>query len=85
MTNNELLGKAIQLIQAGKKAEAQKLLEPCLQTNPHDVKAWLWEARIWPSPATCLIHNPDHPQILTVLAALNTQRNRSTSIHMRCA
>jgi predicted Zn-dependent protease len=81
MTGNDILSNAIQLIQAGEKAMAQKLLEPYLRANPHDVTAWLWEARTYPSLETrinvlerCLSYNPNHQQILTVLAALNTQR-----------
>ena len=86
MANHQLLNDAIQLIQAGQKTTAQNLLEPYLQTNPQDVTAWLWEARTCASLETrikvletCLAYNPNHPQILTVLAALNTQRNRSPS------
>jgi hypothetical protein len=76
--------KAIELILAGEKAAAQRLLEPYLALYPHDVTAWIWEARAWSALEnrirvleTCLTHNPDHPQILTVLAALTTQRNPS--------
>lgn len=83
MTGNDILTNAIQLIQAGEKASAKKLLEPYLRTNPHDVTAWLWEARTCPSLdarintlETCLRHNPNHQDILTVLAALHTQKNR---------
>lgn len=86
MTNNELLTRAIELIQNGEKAAAQKLLEPYLQANPHDVTAWLWEARTWSALSvrinileTCLTHNPENAQVKTVLAALETQRNRSAS------
>ena len=83
MTNNDFLPRAIELILNGEKAAAQKLLEPYLQTNPHDVTAWLWEARTWSAIQvrinvleTCLTHNPENTQIKEVLAALKTQRNR---------
>ncbi len=84
MANHPVLTRAIELIESGEKAAAQRLLEPYLQENPHDVVAWLWEARTWSALEariavleTCLTHNPNHPQILTVLAALNTQRNKN--------
>lgn len=85
MTNNDLLPRAIELILNGEKAAAQKLLEPYLQDNPHDVTAWLWEARTWSALQvrinvieTCLTHNPENMQVKTVLAALKTQQNRCT-------
>ncbi len=86
MTNNPLLKKAIELILAGEKAQAQRILEAYIKENPHDLTAWLWEARTWSTVGarinvleTCLIYNPDNSQIMTVLAALNTQRNQSES------
>ena len=86
MTTHPILTSAIELILAGEKAAAQKLLEPYLDAHPHDVTAWLWEARTWSALEmrikvleTCLFHNPEHPQILTVLTALNTQRDQNPS------
>lgn len=83
MTGNDILNNVIQLIQAGEKARAKKLLEPYLLTNPHDTAAWLWEARTCPSLETrittletCLRYNPNDQGILTVLAALLTQKNQ---------
>jgi predicted Zn-dependent protease len=88
MTGNDILKHAIQLIQSGEKASAQKLLEPYLHSNPHDITAWLWEARTYVSLEqrisvleTCLRHNPNHQDILTVLAALNTQKKRNLPNH----
>ena len=84
MTKNDALNKAITLIQAGKKAEAHRLLSPYLDANPQDVVAWLWEARTRPSLEsrikvleTCLLHNPDHPKITPALAALHNQQNQN--------
>jgi hypothetical protein len=86
MTDNPLLKKAIELILAGEKAQAQRILEAYIKENPHDVTAWLWEARTWSTLnarinvlETCLTYNPENPQIMTVLAALNTQRKQSES------
>lgn len=92
MTGDIILKNAIELIMAGEKAQAQKLLEPYLQENPHDVVAWLWKARTRPTLAarinvleTCLTHNPQDPRIEVVLAALNTQRNQyETDQHILC-
>ncbi len=85
MTENTTLNKAIKLILAGEKAQAQRILEAYIQENPHDVTAWLWEARTWSTISarinvleTCLLYNPDDSRVLTVLAALNTQHNQSS-------
>lgn len=84
MTDNPLLKKAIELILAGEKAQAQRILEAYIKENPYDVTAWLWEARTWSTVGarinvleTCLTYNPENPQIMTVLAALNTQRDQN--------
>jgi hypothetical protein len=76
MTTENTLSNAIELIKAGKKDEAQKLLKPYLEANPHDINAWLWEAETWSSPEKkievlemCLVHNPDNQQIRRALAA----------------
>lgn len=85
MTTDNPVNKAIELVKAGRKVDAQKLLEPYLETHPHDVIAWLWKARTCPSLdskikvlETCLVHNPNHHQIIPALGALNTQKHRST-------
>ncbi|MGA7194970.1 MAG: hypothetical protein WBW94_15190 [Anaerolineales bacterium] len=76
---DETLLKAIELIRAGRKTEAQKILEPYLEANPHSIPAWLWEAETWPTTAqkikileTCLQHNPDNQQVKQGLAALQS-------------
>jgi hypothetical protein len=81
MTTEDVLGNAIELVKAEKKAEAQKLLEPYIEANPQDVIAWLWEAETWPSTEKkikvlemCLEHNPDNQKIRQALAALNVQK-----------
>ena len=83
MANHPILTHAITLIENGEKAAAQRILEPYLQENPQDVLAWIWEARTWSALElrikvleTGLTHNPNHPQLTTVLAALNTQQNQ---------
>ena len=61
------------LIQAGKKADAQKLLEPYLQGNVKDVDAWLLEAGTWPEDRKARIlemalkNNPDDPRLMQAL------------------
>lgn len=77
---NDTLTEAITLIKAGKKAEAQKLLEPFIEANPHNIQAWIWEAEAWPTVEgkikvleLCLQHNPDNGIIRQALAALKSQ------------
>jgi hypothetical protein len=77
MPNDDHLTEAIRLIRAGRKAEAQLVLEPYIQANPQDISAWMWEAEIFPADCDkvkvleiCLEHNPGHPQVSRALAAL---------------
>jgi hypothetical protein len=70
MPNDDVLTESIRLIKAGKKAEAQLVLEPYIQANPHNIQAWMWEAEIFPADADkikvleiCLEYNPGHPQV----------------------
>jgi hypothetical protein len=44
MANDEVLIESIQMIKAGRKSEAQVLLEPYILANPHNIQAWMWEA-----------------------------------------
>lgn len=86
MATNDILNSAIELIEAGKKNDAQKLLEPYLEANPQDVTAWLWEMKTWSSIETktrilemCLAYNPDDQDIKLMLAALNIQKAKANS------
>jgi hypothetical protein len=74
------LSRAIQLIKAGKRAEAQKLLEPLLEAEPRNVTAWLWYVDTWPTPEqkiealeTCLQYNPGDPLATRALASFRAQ------------
>jgi hypothetical protein len=70
MANDDALSESIQMIKAGRKAEAQLVLEPYIQANPHAIQAWMWEAEIFPADADkirvleiCLEHNPGQQQV----------------------
>jgi ferric-dicitrate binding protein FerR (iron transport regulator) len=75
------LQQAIQLIKAGRRAEARALLEPLLQADPHEVAAWMWYVETWPTLPqklqvlqACARHNPDHPLAVRALAGLRAQQ-----------
>jgi hypothetical protein len=77
MITNEALTEAIQLIKSGRKAEAQLILEPYIQSNPQNIQAWMWEAELFPNDVDkikvleiCLEHNPEHPQVTQALTIL---------------
>jgi len=81
MTAEGILDNAIELIKTGKKAEAQKLLEPYIEANLQDVTAWLWEVETWSSLEKkikvlemCLMHNPGNQQAEQAWLALNAQK-----------
>ena len=73
----DTLNEAIALMKAGKKAEAQKLLERLIEANPQNITAWMWEADTWPTVAgkikvleLCLQRNPGNQQVKQALAML---------------
>jgi len=75
----DILSDAAALIKAGQKAEAQKLLEPFIEVNLHNIPAWLLEVETWPTVAEkkkvlelCLRHNPETPQVKQALAILES-------------
>lgn len=77
---DDALAEAIRLIRAGKRPEAQLILEPFLQANPQNIPAWMWEAEIFLDDRDkikvleiCLEHNPDHPQVLKALEILRAR------------
>ncbi len=81
---DEVLINAINLIKAGRKVEAQKILEPYIVSNPHNVHAWIWEAETQDTIAkkirvleTCLRYNPDEQQIKRALSLLKTNEGSS--------
>jgi hypothetical protein len=85
--SSNTLRKAIELIKAGKKLEAQRLLEPLLKTDPSNVSLWLWyvetcstvEQRIC-ALERCLYSNPDNEQIKQTLAMFKTQQSAEPSL-----
>jgi hypothetical protein len=71
------LQQAISLIRAGRKSEAQALLEPLIKADPRQLKPWLWYAEACDTPEakmrvleTCKRMNPDNPQVDQAIAAL---------------
>ncbi len=77
---SDALKEAIQLIKAGKKLEARKVLEPFIVANPNNIQAWVWEIETRESDAeklrvmeTCLVHNPDSEVIHKAFVALKTR------------
>ena len=80
MATDDALSVAIRLIKAGKRPEAQLVLEPFIQANPQNIQAWMWEAEIFLDDRDkvkvmeiCLEHNPDHPQVIKALTILKTR------------
>jgi len=73
----DILGEAAALIQAGKKTEARRLLEPFIRANLQNIPAWLLEVEAQPTVAEkkkvlegCLRYNPNAPQVQQALAIL---------------
>jgi len=80
MANDDAFVESIQMIKAGHKAEAQLVLEPYIQANPHNIQAWMWEAELFPADADkikvleiCLEHNPEHAQVKRGLEILRAR------------
>jgi len=76
--------KAVALTQSGQRAEAQKLLEPHIRKNPHDVKAWLCETETWSSQRSkirvlemCLEFNPGNQKVMDVLDLLRKSQAKT--------
>jgi len=74
---SDVVAEAITLIKAGKRTEAQKLLEPFIEVNPQNIGAWMWEAETWPTIAgrikvleMCLQHNAENLQVQQALEKL---------------
>jgi RNA polymerase subunit RPABC4/transcription elongation factor Spt4 len=77
----DILKDAINLIRAGKNADARRILEPYIIANPHNIEAWLWETEAREDIASklkilgmCLSQNPGEPLVIKVLAALKTRQ-----------
>ena len=71
--SSDILSKATELIKASKKAEAQRLLEPLLKTDPHNIPLWARYIETYPTLEQriraleqCLYHNPDNGKIKRV-------------------
>ena len=85
MATDDVLNRAIEMIRTGRKAEAQRLLQPFIAANPKHVGAWLWDARTRMTVRSridvlerCLFYNPENQDAREALAALYTQINRRT-------
>jgi predicted esterase len=70
----EGLEEAIKLVHEGQIQEAHGLLEGIINSDVHNIQAWLWYAKTCPSPAerqealeACLHYNPDSPSIKEIL------------------
>jgi len=75
----DLLSQARALLQAGRKAEARRLLEPYLKDHLQDIPAWLMEADAQPTAddkskilQACLRYNPHASQAQEALTSLET-------------
>jgi hypothetical protein len=76
---DDILMEAAALIMDGKMAEAQKLLEPFIQKNPQDIRAWLLIVETFHTIATkrkaletCLRLNPDTLEVQQALSKLES-------------
>jgi hypothetical protein len=72
-----VLNEAVTLLRAGKLAETQKLLEPLIRADPHNLRAWVLLSETVPEPArkrkileACLRSNPGEARIQQALAGL---------------
>ncbi|MGI0013417.1 MAG: tetratricopeptide repeat protein [Nitrososphaera sp.] len=72
-----VLSEAIALIKAGRKTEAQQLLETFLESDPHHIIAWLWYAETWTTASQKtqvlelgLQYNPDSEKIKNAVLRL---------------
>ncbi len=87
---NEILQNAIDLLRAGRKIEARKILEPYINENLHDTQAWLLEAQARETPSEKgrvlqmgLDHNPDYKQIKDAIIELKANRDRSIPANVK--
>lgn len=74
------LNDAIQLIRQGEREQAQRILEPLLKLDPHNIQAWFWYVETWPSIEKrvktleiCLKLNPGNLQISKALETLRAR------------
>jgi hypothetical protein len=86
--STNILNETAALIQVGKKAEAQKLQDPFLKANLHNIPAWLLEAELWPTVSqkrkileSGLRYNPGARPILQALAELESIGSSSPIAH----
>jgi hypothetical protein len=78
--NDDPLKTAIELIRAGQKAEAQKILQPIINADAHNIPAWFWYVESCSTGEQrlrilekCAGYNPDHPQVKAALEILRRQ------------
>jgi hypothetical protein len=74
------LNNAIQLIREGRKAEARKILELILRSEPGNIQAWFWSVETYSSLEKriqvleiCLEINPGNVQVMQALQKLRSQ------------
>jgi RNA polymerase subunit RPABC4/transcription elongation factor Spt4 len=80
---DDALKNAINLIKAGKKDDARKILEPFIRANPNNIQAWLWETETRETVPgkikileMCLQRNPDEPQVKKALAIMKARQEQ---------
>ena len=84
MADDDILTEAIRLIKAGKKEAARAVLEPFLRGHPNHIRAWMWEAELFPNDGdkikvleACLKYNPGDPQAIRALIFLKKRAESS--------
>ena len=84
MSERSLLQQAIAAVRAGRRAEAQELLEQVLQANPRHEQAWLWMGAVAETEAErvrclqqVLVINPDNADAHEGLAQVQARADAS--------
>lgn len=80
--SSSILNKSIELIRAGDKATAQRLLKSLVESGPNNIAAWFWYADTFQTDQErlntlqlCLARNPDNPQVKQALSSLMAQQS----------
>ena len=78
MPEDDRLAQAVELVKAGKRAEAQKILAQIILTNKDNARAWMLLARITDDPKRAMQCwqqvarlRPDDLRVLREMARLN--------------
>jgi peptide/nickel transport system ATP-binding protein len=85
--SDDLLQQAIELIKAGRKGEAQPVLQGLIKADPHNVAAWLWYVETCQSVPErlkvlkiCQKFNPAHLQVQKALMAVKEQASPAPAV-----